>query len=167
MVLYPSLSRLSVSLPLSLSLSLSRMGRSGRERALAVAAVFHGVLTCAWFVAVVLTPGQAVWNNGLLLVGTFVATGLLGMHSHHVVALPYMAWAVALVDLLGLVPVALYMARLALARGSVGDTLWMPSGLVLTISALVLLGLTAATHLFTIIVCLRYIYARKQGSVES
>jgi uncharacterized protein (DUF983 family) len=144
------------------------MGETSRQRALAVAAVFHGVLAGAWFVLGVLVPGAASLRDGLLLVPTFVATGVLTLTDAALTpdAWRHLAWAAAFLDLLGVPPLALYVARLVLARESpaAGEVRWTPgANLDTTIAALVLLSLTGLAHLYTIIVALRYVYKTKKG----
>lgn len=143
------------------------MGEDRCQQALLVAAVFHGVLASAWFVLGVLVPGAASLRDGLLLVPMFVAAGVLtltaGRHLNDEVW-RHLAWTAAFLDLIGLAPLALYMARLVLARDAplATDTRWAPSGINVTIAALTLLALTALTQLFTVGVALRYVYAARR-----
>lgn len=142
------------------------MGERTRQQALFAAAVFHGLLACAWFVLGVLAPSAGALRDGLLLVPTFVATGVLTLTDGRFgVDGPRrrLAWTAGFLALIGIPPVALYMTRLVLARDSPllpGDTRWT-TGIDVTIAALVLLSLTALTHLYTVAVSFYYVYAAR------
>lgn len=134
--------------------------------ALRFAALLHLLVTALWFASGVLLPTRAIWNDGLLLVPTFAASGLLLIHGRLVVSLPNLAWGAALLDFLGLAPLALYAARIlfaaapAAAATEYARALWEREP-VITLYVLALLAATALVHLFTIVVCLMFVYGNR------
>jgi hypothetical protein len=144
------------------------MGEERRQRYIAIAAVLHGILAAAWFVLGIIVPSAGALRDALLLVPTFVATGVLMLGDPR---LPpelwrHLAWAAAFIDIIGLPPLGLYMARIVLARTAptANDTRWTTSdGLSATVAALVLISATALAHFYTIVVALRYVYAARRS----
>ena len=131
------------------------------RRALVVLSVPHALLTLVWFLNGLVWPNRVVWFNGLLMVPLFLATGLLLLTRHLRRTLPYLAWAVAVLDALGLVPTALYMANIVSAKTNPDTSpdattrfqahqLWEQEP-GLPVYALVLLALTAALQLASVV----------------
>jgi hypothetical protein len=130
-----------------------------QDSALSLAAVLHLTVTAIWFVSGIILPTRAIWNDALLLVPTFAATGLLLIHSRLLVSRRKLAWGAALLDFLGLVPLGLYVARIiqAPAGSAYAHAVWVQEP-VITLFVLALLAATALAHIFTIAVCLMTVY---------